>query len=90
MIIYEGITHSLIHSYVIFLFTSTAWHECNSSLPRYYGVSDKLYHLVDDLLSISKKNSDKSSDGKIILSMPAGCYNSVVQRCFNAVLTSCV
>lgn len=38
----------------------SSWHECDNSVPRYYGVSDKLYHLVDDLLLLSK--SDKSSD----------------------------
>ncbi|XP_066934684.1 ankyrin repeat and fibronectin type-III domain-containing protein 1-like isoform X3 [Clytia hemisphaerica] len=40
----------------------SSWHELDNSLPRYHGVSDKLHHLVDDVLSVSRKQSDKSSD----------------------------
>ena len=41
-----------------------AWHECDNSLPRYYGTSDKLDQLVDDLLSFQNEICEKSNGGE--------------------------
>ncbi|XP_057311242.1 ankyrin repeat and fibronectin type-III domain-containing protein 1-like isoform X3 [Hydractinia symbiolongicarpus] len=40
----------------------SSWHECDNSVPRYYGASDKLCSLVDRLHSFQKHSLDKHSD----------------------------
>lgn len=60
MIRYTIFTASLTY-FIVFIL---AWHECDKSLPRYYGTGSKLDLLVDELIAFQKDMLDKSTEGK--------------------------